>query len=317
MGHLQQAEELSKALIKNYPSSRQASLVLKDELNLSEFEKLKEQYRQAQIKQITETDATHIVSEPKIKITRKKAPNNTREKMTKKEVLTASASNTISSSTPSEFTSSSPESAIVSKSDKSVEPEAVIRPSIAQNEDDNNISANDDVKVISFGEANDKSESKEGIVKFYKTDPTEVVFSAPSTFNAVTFNDQASYDTLDLAQERAILLNREVSVPNVPFHIVKLAENLFSLSVRYEVKMAKLLVWNNLKASDKVSAGQKIFLNDPRVTYNIQPGDTLLNIATQHGLQIDDLMRWNKLTPDVTLIQGRSLLIVDPNSYVL
>jgi type IV pilus assembly protein PilF len=106
-------------------------------------------------------------------------------------------------------------------------------------------------------------------------------------------------------------------MPTVPVHIVGLGENLFSLSVKYNVKMASLLKWNKLRESDRLQIGQQIYLNNPLTTHIIQAGDSLYDIATDYQLQIGDLMRWNKLTPDVELAAGHSLLIVDPSSYTL
>ena len=103
----------------------------------------------------------------------------------------------------------------------------------------------------------------------------------------------------------------------MPLHTVKLGENLFSLSVKYNVKMASLLKWNKLRESDRLQIGQQVYLNNPLTTHIIQDGDSLYNIATDYQLQIGDLMRWNKLTPDVELAAGHSLLIVDPSSYTL
>jgi len=58
-------------------------------------------------------------------------------------------------------------------------------------------------------------------------------------------------------------------------------------------------------------------LNDPNIYHDINDGDTLFSIATQHSVLIDQLMRWNKLSPDVALEPGHRLLLVDPDSYAL
>ncbi|KKL71524.1 hypothetical protein LCGC14_2094030, partial [marine sediment metagenome] len=91
----------------------------------------------------------------------------------------------------------------------------------------------------------------------------------------------------------------------------------FSISVRYNVKLQKLLQWNGLKESDRMVNGTKIYLNDPNIYYEINIGDTLYSIATKRRLLIDQLMRWNKLSPDVALKPGHRLLLVDPESYAL
>jgi LysM repeat protein len=63
--------------------------------------------------------------------------------------------------------------------------------------------------------------------------------------------------------------------------------------------------------------GSKIYLNDPNIYYEIKAGDTLYKIATQRHVLIDQLMRWNKLSPDTELKSGHRLLLVDPESYLL
>ncbi|KAF7768802.1 type IV pilus assembly protein PilF [Pseudoalteromonas citrea] len=318
MGHLQQAQTLSDTLIQNYPSSRQASLILRDELNRSEFEKLKEQYRQAQVKEITATNMTHVVSEPKIKITRKKA-----QTLTKLDTVNNAPENTVASSVSlrndvNKFTPSSRSMGIISQDEPQIltaKPISTDTALVAAEVGDT--ATEDEVRVISFGETTKRDASAGSTVKFYTPDPTEVVFSQPRAINARAAGGGTATVQNSVVQSQLPLLNADLSAPSVPFHVVKVAENLFSLSVKYDIKMAKLLVWNNLKASDRVSAGQKVFLNNPQITHNIRSDDTLFDIATLHGLQIDDLMRWNKLTPDVALTEGHSLLIVDPNSYVL
>ena len=147
-------------------------------------------------------------------------------------------------------------------------------------------------------------------MQFYQPDPSQVRFREIAENNApVRAAKPLSAD--------APLLNPEVNLPNVPVHTVGLGENLFSLSVKYNVKMASLLKWNKLKESDRLQIGQQVYLNNPLTTHIIKDGDSLYNIATDYQLQIGDLMRWNKLTPDVELAAGHSLLIVDPSSYTL
>ncbi len=48
-----------------------------------------------------------------------------------------------------------------------------------------------------------------------------------------------------------------------------------------------------------------------RLTYTIQPGDSLWLIARKHGVRVNDLARWNKLSPSATLQPGRKLVIHD------
>ena len=151
-----------------------------------------------------------------------------------------------------------------------------------------------------------------------------MVFYKP-TKNADVFasNNSNELDTIELRNaptsndNKLPMLNPKVAPLTVPFHIIEFGENLFSISVRYNVKLQKLLLWNGLKESDRVMNGSKIYLNDPNIYYEIKAGDTLFEIATQRQVLIDELMRWNKLSPDIALTPGHNLLLVDPDSYLL
>ncbi|ASM51863.1 hypothetical protein PESP_b0277 [Pseudoalteromonas espejiana DSM 9414] len=191
------------------------------------------------------------------------------------------------------------------------------------------VQTNDEVKIISFGapkqanfnapQGTQASASKpqnngpNNNVVFYEATKNADVFAQNNTdTNAVKFK---SYQTS--AKTELPMLNPKVSPLQVPFHIIEFGENLFSISVRYNVKLQKLLQWNGLKESDRVINGSKIYLNDPNIYYEIKAGDTLYDIATQRHVLIDELMRWNKLSPDIALTPGHRLLLVDPNSYLL
>jgi LysM repeat protein len=48
---------------------------------------------------------------------------------------------------------------------------------------------------------------------------------------------------------------------------------------------------------------------DGRILYTIQPGDILLAIAERYALSVDDLYRYNNLTPDSLLIVGQVIIL--------
>lgn len=52
---------------------------------------------------------------------------------------------------------------------------------------------------------------------------------------------------------------------NTPFHIVKPKENLYRISLKYNVKMKKLLEWNKLKDESSVLIGTKLWVRDPNL----------------------------------------------------
>ncbi|MBB1396029.1 type IV pilus biogenesis/stability protein PilW [Pseudoalteromonas sp. SG44-8] len=191
--------------------------------------------------------------------------------------------------------------------------------------------AQDGVKIVSFGAptdsqavANNSQASTPSQAQFSEqlTDDEKVVFYQPKR-NAAVFAESGYSSTPEIRFQdpqqntHAPLLNSRIPQLTTPYHVLQDGENLFSISVRYNVKLQKLLQWNGLKESDRVVNGTKIFLNDPNIYYEINVGDTLYSIATKRRLLIDQLMRWNKLSPDVALKPGHRLLLVDPESYSL
>ncbi|WP_125779469.1 type IV pilus biogenesis/stability protein PilW [Pseudoalteromonas rubra] len=307
-GHLQQAEETAALLLQTYPDSPQAALVIQQRLKDSEFERLKEQYRQAQLTKITHKSPTHLVAEPKIKVRRKVEPGVVRTQASAPESTVPEAVTLQSAPAPvqtrslrtQQFTGDSPKA------------DTVAAPATASDK------ATQTIKPV--------APRTQGQVVFYEPDPTDIAFSAPTsrTRDETPRTDSwlaqlPEQSTEERAQSRASggLLNRDIVLPSVPQHTIRLGENLFSVSVKYNLKLDKLMAWNNLRESDQLSIGQVVYLNNPKIVHTIGEGQSLFDIAMEYELQIDDLMRWNKLTPDIVLQPGRHLLIVDPDNYIL
>ncbi|BBN80599.1 hypothetical protein PA25_05840 [Pseudoalteromonas sp. A25] len=285
MGHLQKAQEVANLLIQTYPDSFQAKVLLNEQAQNSEFVRLKEQYRVAQLKKITQKSPSYLSQQPKIKIKRK---------INHQQKTSVAKTEAVSLRPSEEFTARS-----------------VTQTTIASGSDNNSIATLTNEAALQKQETAEAEKPTKGMVRFYEPDPNDVRFGKSAT--TVAYERDAFESNL----QNLPLVNTKVSAPKVPFHIIQVGENVFSLSVKYDIKLVDLLRWNNLKESDRVVAGQKIYLNNPTTMHAIQAGDTLFKIATQHGLLIDELMRWNDLTPDVALKEGHGLLIVDPDSYVL
>ncbi|MCG7534415.1 type IV pilus biogenesis/stability protein PilW [Pseudoalteromonas sp. OOF1S-7] len=302
-GHLQQAEETAALLLQTYPESPQAALVIQQRLKDSEFERLKEQYRQAQLTKITHKSPTHLVAEPKIKVRRKVEPDRVRAQVSEPKSVAA-------------------EPAIAPEQARSLRAQQFTEYSPGQDTVDAPATTSDKAAQ----RIQPVAPRTQGAVVFYEPDPADIAFSAPSsrTRGEVARTDswlaQLPEQSADEgAQRRAFggLLNSDIMLPSVPQHIIRLGENLFSVSVKYNLKLDKLMAWNNLRESDQLSIGQVVYLNDPKIVHTISEGQSLFDIAMEYDLQIDDLMRWNKLTPDIVLQPGRHLLIVDPDNYTL
>ncbi|MCF2846371.1 type IV pilus biogenesis/stability protein PilW [Pseudoalteromonas sp. ACER1] len=366
MGHIEKAEATAGIILQTYPGSNEAKAISSGQVKRSEFEILREKYRQAQLEelQISSDNSSVSKDQPKIRIVKRKAPtkanetvivdkadlqaSNTKEvyatNQQKSEVPAINEQETVESTQsvanmPAqvvEQAKTQPEASgfkteIASTATEPVDTEAVVNAlAIKTPEQKKSIStpkaANDEVTIVSFGaptspeikqqtSTSAKAVSKnESTVIFYQPEKDENVFGEESNYAGQT--SQTSYSVTS-EQIQLPMLNPRVPALNIPYHIIENGENLFSISVRYNVKLQKILLWNGLKESDRVQNGTRIYLNDPNIYHDINAGDTLYDIATQHSVLIDQLMRWNKLSPDVALKPGHRLLLVDPDSYAL
>ena len=57
--------------------------------------------------------------------------------------------------------------------------------------------------------------------------------------------------------------NTKISPKNATFHVVQKDENLYRISLIYNVKMRKLLEWNNLSDESHIRVGKKLRVRDP------------------------------------------------------
>ncbi|ESP92855.1 MULTISPECIES: type IV pilus biogenesis/stability protein PilW [Pseudoalteromonas] len=315
MGRLQYAQELETLLLQTYPNSLEARLVLNNTLQLSEFEQLKEQYRTAQLDKITQADENRVVANPQIKIKRKVPSSNKVANTTKENTSRAERNRSLLRDGQSKNLHTVKASDIEAKSSAQREPQQktftngspVVR----------TLPTLDETTLEEVVVTNPTEESKVRFTTSQKPDtPEQVVFHRIDP-SEIRFTEQTPSVDLRNDENLGKMLNEEVLIPQVPTHRMEMGENLFSLSVKYNIKLEKLLKWNALKKSDRLAIGQVVFLNNPNTTHAIAKGESLFDIAMKHKLLIDDLMRWNRLTPDVALTPGRHILIVDPNNYIL
>ncbi|WOC28218.1 type IV pilus biogenesis/stability protein PilW [Pseudoalteromonas sp. N1230-9] len=327
MGHIEKAQTTAGIILQTYPGSTEAKAISSEQLKRTEFEILREKYRQSQLKELQISNNTFAVSkdQPKIRIVKKKAP----PKASQPQVI---ATNVAAPAAQSSATKA--ESAVVQNTptDNSVNQKTIVEePTKATTSPSTTEAApvatqSDDITIVSFGapkkpatkqQTTRQSQAKSNdasTVVFYEAEKDESVFNANSQG---TQNTTQTHFSVTNEHTNLPMLNPSVPALNIPYHIIQNGENLFSISVRYNVKLQKILQWNGLKESDRVQNGTKIYLNDPHIYHNINTGDTLFGIATEHSVLIDQLMRWNKLSPDVALEPGHRLLLVDPNSYAL
>ncbi len=104
----------------------------------------------------------------------------------------------------------------------------------------------------------------------------------------------------------------------VSTHTVRAAETLASIARAHGVTVAQLQGWNGIKDENTIFVGQKLTLKGGTAatapapvaptTYTVRAGDTLSAVAQSHGVSIDQLKSWNKLSGS-TITVGQRLVV--------
>ncbi|AHG21324.1 lytic murein transglycosylase [Chania multitudinisentens RB-25] len=96
---------------------------------------------------------------------------------------------------------------------------------------------------------------------------------------------------------------------------VRSGDTLSSIAKRLNVKSSDLQSWNNLRAKSTLKIGQTLQVarnssDNSSITYRVRKGDSLSSIARRHGVDIDDVMRWNsRLGKNSSLQPGLKLTL--------
>lgn len=124
-----------------------------------------------------------------------------------------------------------------------------------------------------------------------------------------------------------IRLGEGQSPPPTPMpptsHIVRAGQTLWYIANLYQVELATLLWYNNLGADAVIQPGQELTIRllegqappptpTPQLTYVVKSGDTLLAIAANFRLTLDQLTSWNNITTSTVLRIGQELFIRQP-----
>ena len=124
--------------------------------------------------------------------------------------------------------------------------------------------------------------------------------------------------------------NNNGTTTNAEVHTVKSGDTLSAIARKYNVTVANLKSWNNLK-SDTIYVGQTLKVKKPATTNNntttntnnkpqtsttkhtVKSGDTLSAIAKKYGVTVANLKSWNNLKSD-TIYVGQSLVVKGDSS---
>nr|WP_245217438.1 type IV pilus biogenesis/stability protein PilW [Rheinheimera maricola] len=147
-----------------------------------------------------------------------------------------------------------------------------------------------------------------------------VTYIAPSTVNDAVVSDSADATA---------------------YHLVQEAESLYAISVKHNIRLQRLMQWNQLTPEAVIKTGQKIWLgpvsetelqmqqNDARPAraaseialattdspyHVVSDGETMFGISYRYNVRLDKFLSWNNLSEQSTLRVGQQVVVVDPAS---
>ncbi|HEX5792607.1 MAG TPA: type IV pilus biogenesis/stability protein PilW [Rheinheimera sp.] len=121
-------------------------------------------------------------------------------------------------------------------------------------------------------------------------------------------------------------------------HIVQAAESLYAISVQHNIRLQRLMEWNQLTPDSVIKTGQKIWLgqvSEAQISaaqlteqaapdraqvsatepyHRVAEGETMFGISYRYNVRLSSFMSWNNLTEQSTLKVGQQVYIVDPTS---
>jgi LysM repeat protein len=95
-------------------------------------------------------------------------------------------------------------------------------------------------------------------------------------------------------------------------YIVSPGDSLFNIAKKYNTTIENILKFNDIPNINMIRTGQQIIvpMSPPEsILYTVRPGDSLYNIALRHGTFVDNLIRFNYLTPPYIIYPGQQLIV--------
>lgn len=310
---MQSAEQLLLTLYTDSPETR---LLLQGRLADSEFEQLRERYKDSLMANIVLPDDSAKQQVPAQPI------DNPKMKIVKRKTTEADAQVAV---------------VVAQKPVKKAMPAPAIDPALPLN---NSITAiagslTQNNTALTTAASQPVSLPQETSSAPVQAIVTETVPEPAATANtAVVETSQAEAETASATT--AVPASSEISESSAPFHIVKEAESLYAISVQHNIRLSRLMQWNQLTPASVIRAGQKIWLAEvsdeqlqaeqtsspPAVIrqeisssyHQVESGETMFAISYRYNIRLDRFLSWNNLTEQSRLKVGQQVYIVDPAS---
>lgn len=93
-------------------------------------------------------------------------------------------------------------------------------------------------------------------------------------------------------------------------HVVKEGETLKSISDTYQIPVERLILENGITNPNNLVVGQTVVIVYPLVTYTVQEGETLLQIANKNNVTVIQLLRNNPYLADREIIYPGETIVI-------
>lgn len=137
--------------------------------------------------------------------------------------------------------------------------------------------------------------------------PEEKVLVSPIK-NAVLVNDRAS------TQNNRVYLQPSPQGLIAPTYKIQKGDNLYRISLKFNIKVSTLAKWNGLNDKDMV-VGHTIYVAQPEPYMTLNADKMVSDVAREEGVSLQTLLRWNNLEQDGWLKEGTEILMSDPDLY--
>ena len=101
---------------------------------------------------------------------------------------------------------------------------------------------------------------------------------------------------------------------SIPTYRVQFGENLYRISVKFNIQISTLMKWNNLK-KQQVNTEQLLYIRNPDVYYVVEQAQKLSEVAQHLNISLNKLMLWNQVQHDGLVKVKTKILKVDPSKY--
>ncbi len=172
-------------------------------------------------------------------------------------------------------------------------------------------------------------------------EPVAIVPNETATTETEATEPELASPSPDTAEIIAVATNEpsdsaKLIEPAAAFHVVLEGESLYAISVLHNIRLTRLMQWNQLSPESVIRTGQHIWLsevsddqrqqaqpvarlaeyNEPELTtepyHQVAAGETMFGISYRYNIRLERFMAWNNLTEQSKLQVGQQVLITDP-----